>query len=42
MKNAQGKLLVTNGCLVDGRGGPPIKDACVIIENGKSLTQVLR
>ncbi len=34
MKNAQGKLLVTNGCLVDGRGGPPIKDACVIIENG--------
>jgi imidazolonepropionase-like amidohydrolase len=35
MKLAQGKLIVTKGQLVDGRGGQPILNATVIIEDGK-------
>lgn len=35
MQTARGRLLITQGTLVDGRGGPPIMDAAVLIEDGK-------
>ena len=34
MKKADGKSIVFNGQLVDGRGGPPVPDAMVIIDDG--------
>lgn len=35
MKLAQGTTLVKNGQLIDGRGGPPIRDATVVIRDGR-------
>jgi imidazolonepropionase-like amidohydrolase len=35
MKLASGTTLVTNGQLIDGTGSPPIKDAALVIENGR-------
>ncbi len=34
MKKSTGKSVVFNGQLVDGRGGPPVADAMVIIDDG--------
>jgi imidazolonepropionase-like amidohydrolase len=35
MKTSQGTMLVTNGQLVDGAGNPPVRDAALLIENGR-------
>jgi imidazolonepropionase-like amidohydrolase len=35
MKSASGVTLIKNGQLVDGRGGPPIADAAVLLRDGK-------
>lgn len=35
MKTATGKTVISGGILIDGNGGPPIKDGLVAIENGK-------
>lgn len=34
MKTATGTTLVSNGQLVDGNGGPPLRDAALVIEDG--------
>lgn len=34
MRRAEGTLIVTNGKLVDGKGGQPIPDATVVIQDG--------
>lgn len=35
MKTETGKILITNGQLIDGNGKAPIVDAALIVENGK-------
>lgn len=35
MKHAPGITLITNGQLVDGKGGPPLPDAAVVVEEGR-------
>ena len=35
MRTASGTLVVDNGQLVDGNGGAPVKDAAVVVENGR-------
>jgi len=35
MRQAQGTLVIEQGQLVDGNGGPPIADAVVVIEDGR-------
>jgi imidazolonepropionase-like amidohydrolase len=35
MQTAQGATLISNGQLVDGRGGAPIKDAAVLVRDGR-------
>ena len=35
MKNAQGTTVISNGQLVDGTGKPPVKDAAVVVQDGK-------
>jgi imidazolonepropionase-like amidohydrolase len=35
MQTATGTLLIRNGQLVDGNGGPPIRDAAVVVEDGR-------
>lgn len=35
MKLAQGTTVISNGQLVDGTGKPPVKDAAVVIQDGK-------
>lgn len=35
MKTASGVTLIANGQLVDGRGGPPVPDAALVIEDGR-------
>ena len=35
MKTSQGTTLISNGQLVDGRGGPPVKDAALLIRDGR-------
>lgn len=35
MKLAPGATLITNGQLIDGSGAPPIKDAALLVEDGK-------
>lgn len=35
MKTATGKTIIFNGTLIDGRGGPPIQDGAVTIDNGR-------
>ncbi|HUR55365.1 MAG TPA: amidohydrolase family protein [Gemmataceae bacterium] len=35
MKLATGTTVITNGTLVDGNGGPPVRDAVVTVTNGK-------
>jgi imidazolonepropionase-like amidohydrolase len=35
MKTASGATLIKNGQLIDGRGGPPVADAAVLIQDGK-------
>lgn len=34
MQTATGTLLIRNGQLVDGNGGPPVRDAAVVVEDG--------
>ncbi len=34
MKKAKGSTIIENGNLVDGSGGPPVRDACVLIQDG--------
>ena len=35
MKLATGTTVISNGTLVDGNGGPPVRDAAVVVANGK-------
>jgi imidazolonepropionase-like amidohydrolase len=35
MKTARGTLIITNSCLVDGTGSPPVADAAVEAKDGK-------
>jgi len=35
MKLASGYTVIANGQLVDGNGGPPVKDAAVVVRDGK-------
>ena len=35
MKNSLGQTLISHGTLVDGRGGTPVLDAAVLVENGR-------
>jgi imidazolonepropionase-like amidohydrolase len=35
MKTALGTLAITNGTLIDGNGGIPVADGCLIAENGR-------
>src|SRR5262245_30054637 len=35
MKTATGTTIITNGQLVDGRGGQPVRDAALVIRDGK-------
>jgi imidazolonepropionase-like amidohydrolase len=35
MKTATQSLLIHNGTIIDGRGGPPVVNGCVLIEDGK-------
>src|SRR5687768_9801616 len=35
MKTAQGTTVISNGQLVDGTGKPPVKDAAVVMQDGK-------
>ena len=35
MKSATGTTVITNGTLVDGNGGPPIRDAVVVVTDGR-------
>jgi imidazolonepropionase-like amidohydrolase len=35
MRRANGWTVITNGQLVDGTGGPPVKDAAVVVKDGK-------
>lgn len=35
MKQASGTTLITNGQLVDGNGGPPVRDAMVLLSQGR-------
>src|SRR5687767_8219796 len=35
MKSAQGTTVISNGQLVDGTGAPPVKDAAVVLQDGK-------
>jgi imidazolonepropionase-like amidohydrolase len=35
MKTGTGKILITNGQLIDGNGKAPIADAALLVENGK-------
>jgi imidazolonepropionase-like amidohydrolase len=35
MKLASGTTVITNGTLIDGTGRPPVKDAAVVLTNGK-------
>lgn len=35
MKQAQGTTVIANGQLVDGAGTPPLRDAAVVIDNGR-------
>src|SRR5262245_21549792 len=35
MKLATGTTVVTNGTLIDGNGGPPVRDAAVVASNGR-------
>jgi imidazolonepropionase-like amidohydrolase len=35
MKTGTGKIVISNGTLIDGTGAAPIRDAIVIVENGR-------
>src|SRR5215213_2111386 len=35
MKNATGTTVIVNGTLLDGNGGPPVRDAVVLICDGR-------
>jgi imidazolonepropionase-like amidohydrolase len=35
MKLATGSTIITNGTLVDGNGGPPVRDAVVVVTDGR-------
>jgi imidazolonepropionase-like amidohydrolase len=35
MKSASGTTMILNGQLVDGRGGPPVRDAAVVVTDGR-------
>ena len=35
MKNASGTTIISNGQLIDGTGKAPIRDAALVIENGR-------
>jgi imidazolonepropionase-like amidohydrolase len=35
MKTGTGKTLISNGILIDGNGGQPIRDGVVLVDNGK-------
>jgi len=35
MKTAIGKTVIKNGQLIDGNGGPPVKEGCLLLEDGR-------
>ena len=35
MKTATGTTLIGNGQLIDGNGGPPVRDAAVLVRDGR-------
>jgi imidazolonepropionase-like amidohydrolase len=37
MKNATGTTIISNGQLIDGNGGPPVRDAAVVVTDGRII-----